>query len=188
MSRGKRADARPGTALFLAEVGVAAALSFILSRLKLWQMPQGGSVSLEMLPVLYLAFARGAGPGTAAGLITGILKLVFGGYVAHPVQAALDYPLGSAVVGLAPILAIGSGRLRIITGTLGGFLLQLGCYVVSGVVFFAEYAPAGVSPWAYSITYNAWFVVPELIISAAVVTYLMGRTAGRTRDRGARRS
>ncbi|OPZ64447.1 MAG: Thiamine transporter ThiT [Firmicutes bacterium ADurb.Bin506] len=130
-----------------------------------------------MLPILYLAFARGARQGTAAGLVTGILKLVFGGYVVHPIQAVLDYPLGSAVVGLAPIFAVGRGTLRVITGTLGGFLLQLGCYVASGVVFFAEYAPEGVSPWIHSITYNAWFVVPELIISAVVVAYLMSRTA-----------
>lgn len=181
MSRGNRASGRPGTATFLAEVGVAAAMSFILSKLEVWKMPQGGSVSLEMLPLLYLAFARGPAQGAAAGLVTGILDIMFGGYIVHPIQAILDYPLGYAVVGMAPVLAAGRGWLRIVSGTLGGFLLQLGCYVLSGAVFFAEYAPEGVSPWVYSVTYNASFLIPELILSAIVIVYLLGRTGGRAR-------
>lgn len=162
--------------LFLAEVGVAAALAFILSRLKIYQMPQGGSISLEMLPVLFIAFLRGPRQGAAAGVVTGLLKLVFGGYVAHPVQAILDYPLGSMVLGLAPLFAMGGGATRVITGTVGGAILQLACYVVSGAVFFAAYAPEGISPWKHSLVYNATVVVPEAVISGLIAAYLVNRS------------
>ncbi|HAI86499.1 MAG TPA: hypothetical protein DCL63_05860, partial [Firmicutes bacterium] len=54
---------RASQTMILAEAGVAAALAWILGRLKIFQMPQGGSVSLELIPILYLAFQRGAYPG-----------------------------------------------------------------------------------------------------------------------------
>jgi hypothetical protein len=43
----------------IAEIGVAAALSWVLGMVRLFKMPQGGSVSLEMVPILYMAFTRG---------------------------------------------------------------------------------------------------------------------------------
>lgn len=43
----------------IAEIGVAAALSWVLGMVKFFKMPQGGSVSLEMVPILYMAFTRG---------------------------------------------------------------------------------------------------------------------------------
>lgn len=187
MNRSARTSSQPGMATFLAEVGVAAALSFILSRLKVYQMPQGGSVSLEALPVLYVAFMRGAKQGVAAGFVTGILQMLLGGYVMHPIQAMLDYPIASLVVGLAPIFAVSRGTLGVIVGTIGAFALQLISFTLSGAVFFAEYAPEGVSPWAYSVGYNASYLVPELIISAIVIAYLVSRSSvarGSARHRG----
>ena len=39
----------------MTEIGMAVALSAILNFLPLWRMPQGGSLSLEMLPILIIA-------------------------------------------------------------------------------------------------------------------------------------
>jgi thiamine transporter len=69
----------------LAEIGVAVALAVVLNFLKLWRMPQGGSVSLEMLPILVIAFRWGLGAGIFSGLIYGLLQLMFGAYIIHPV-------------------------------------------------------------------------------------------------------
>lgn len=44
-------------------------------------MPQGGAVSLEMIPLLVFAYRRGAGPGLFAGAVYGILFLMFSGAV-----------------------------------------------------------------------------------------------------------
>ena len=51
------------TTRMMAELGVAVALAVVLNFLKLWRMPQGTSVSLEMLPILIIAFRWGAGAG-----------------------------------------------------------------------------------------------------------------------------
>lgn len=99
----------------------------------------------------------------------------------------LDYPIASLVVGLAPIFAVSRGTLGVIIGTIGAFALQLISFTLSGAVFFAEYAPEGVSPWAYSVGYNASYLVPELIISAIVIAYLVSRSSvarGSARHRG----
>ena len=45
--------------------------------------------------------------------------------------------------------------------------------MISGVIFYAEYAPEGQSPLVYSILYNAAYMVPELIISGALLMFLL---------------
>jgi thiamine transporter len=40
------------------------------------------------------------------------------------------------------------------------------------VVYFANYAPTGMSPIVYSILYNGSYMVPSIIISAIVIGVL----------------
>ena len=47
-------------------------------------------------------------------------------------------------------------------------IAYLNVIVLSGVVFFAEYAGSQ-NPWIYSIAYNATYLVPELVISLIVM-------------------
>jgi len=92
----------------IAEIGVAAALSWVLGMVKFFKMPQGGSVSLEMVPILYMAFTRGVYPGLLSGLIAGVLDLVTAtSEIVHPMQAILDYVLASSALGLAPGFRLG---------------------------------------------------------------------------------
>jgi hypothetical protein len=51
----------------VAEIGVALALAAILGQVRLFVMPQGGSVSLELLPVIFIAVRRGVVPGLVTG-------------------------------------------------------------------------------------------------------------------------
>ena len=45
-------------------------------------------------------------------------------------------------------------------------------HVISGAIFFAEFAPAGMNPWVYSSIYNGSYMLPELGISIFVI-YLL---------------
>lgn len=93
--------------IVMMEIAVMAALAYALSFVKfggLW--PQGGSISLVMIPIIVLAFRRGWMAGVVAGFLVGIIKLLLGGYVVHPVQLILDYPLPYAVIGLAGLFAL----------------------------------------------------------------------------------
>ena len=151
----------------LVEGGLAAALAIALSYLKLWRMPQGGSVTLENIPLLIFSLRWGIKAGMGAGVVAGIVQLMLGGYVVHPVQALLDYPLAFGALGLA-----GSVRRPIWVGLSLGSFMRFSCHVLSGVVFFGSYAPEGTNVWLYSIIYNGSYMLPNLVI-AFILTYLI---------------
>ncbi|WP_192872088.1 energy-coupled thiamine transporter ThiT, partial [Streptococcus suis] len=47
----------------LAEVAIFSAIALVFDKIPLFTMPQGGSVSLVMLPILLLALRHGLGVG-----------------------------------------------------------------------------------------------------------------------------
>jgi thiamine transporter len=151
----------------LVEGALCVALSVVFSYLKLFSMPQGGSITVEMAPLLYFSYRQGWKWGVAAGAMSGLLQMILMGYVAHPVQAVLDYPLAFACVGAA-----GFFKAAPLVGAIAGGVARLACHVLSGAIFFASYAPEGQNPWVYSIIYNATYLIPCLVISAALALAL----------------
>jgi thiamine transporter len=87
----------------IAEVGIAAALSLTLSLFPIWRMPQGGSITLSMLPVLVVAFRRGVVPGLVCGLIAGLFQSIADPYIVSLPQFILDYGLSYTVLGFAGV-------------------------------------------------------------------------------------
>lgn len=162
----------------LAEIGMAVALAVVFNFLPLWKMPQGGSVSLEMLPILIIAFRWGGVPGMAAGLVYGLVQLAINPYIVHPVQLILDYPLPYMLVGIAgfiPLKAqVDSARYAILLfAVLLGGAARFVSHLLSGVIFFSQYAPEGQSPWLYSAIYNGSYMIPSLIISFLIILPLL---------------
>lgn len=154
----------------LVEGALTIALSVVLGYFKLFSMPQGGSVNLSFLPLLIFSFRNGPKYGVLTGAVTGIVRLMLGGYIVHPVQALLDYPVANALVGLA-----GYFPDKKWLGVLVGCAANLAAAVLSGVVFFASYAPAGTNVWVYSTVYNAASGIPETLILMALVYIIMPR-------------
>jgi thiamine transporter len=144
-------------------------------------MPQGGSFGLEMLPILFVALRRGVLHGVVAGGLFGLLQLtgVAGTpYIYHPLQAALDYPLAFAALGLSGIVPVGElegvqGVARLTGAVALGAGARLVCHVFSGPIFLAEYAPAWEASWLYSITYNLLYLLPSAIVTALVLWPLL---------------
>jgi thiamine transporter len=166
----------------ITEVGLAVALAAVLHFVKLFEAPQGGSVSLEMLPLFFVAFRRGAGTGVLAGTLYGVLNLVLKPFVVTPVQFALDYPVAFGLLGVAGWFAWpargAAGRLNrwgVVAGVAAGSALRFLSHLVSGVVFFAQYAPKGQNVWLYSALYNAGYLVPEALLTVAVLWWFAGR-------------
>ena len=155
------------TIQMLSTGALCVALAFVLSCLTLYRMPNGGSVTpASMLPILVFAWIYGPIPGIAAGTMDGIMQLVQGAYVIHPMQFLLDYILPFAVLGIAGLFRKDNQLpLGIVLGSAARFII----HVLSGVIYFASSAPAGQSPLLYSLGYNATYLVPELIICLAIV-------------------
>lgn len=162
----------------LTEGGMMIALATILSYIKVYEAPMGGSVTAgSMIPIMLFAIRWGISPGLTIGGVYGILQFILKPYFYHPVQFILDYPLAFGILGLAGI-AYGikdrdsvKGYLGIFLAVFMGILGRMISHVLSGVIFFAEYA-GDLNPWIYSIQYNAYYLVPELIISCIVIAII----------------
>ena len=155
----------------LAEVAVTVALGTVLSNIKVYQMPYGGSLTLaSMVPLFLLSMRRGPYVGVFAGAVHGMVQLALQPYILTPVQVIIDYPLPFACIGLAgffkkiPLLGV-------VVGIAGRFL----SHFVSGVVFWYMYTPEGMTAVVYSAVYNGSYLIGELIISAIVVYLLIKR-------------
>ncbi len=156
-----------------AELGVAVALAAVLGQVRLFVMPQGGSVSLELLPIIFIAVRRGVAPGLAAGATYGLLQLVLpGAFVYHPAQALLDYPLAFAALAVAGLVRV-RGFTALIAAVAAGQAARLVFHFLSGLIFFAEYAPEWEAPWLYAITYNVLYLVPEALLTCVLLWPLL---------------
>jgi thiamine transporter len=123
-----------------------------------------------MVPILILALRRGPRIGILAGGVFGFLQMFFGGYWFTLVQVLLDYPVAFACLGIT-----GFFRKQPIIGVILSILSRLIVHVVSGVVFFSQYAPPGQSPIVYSLIYNGSYMLPELVFSGVLVYLLINR-------------
>ncbi len=154
----------------VAESGIAVALAAALGLVKVYQLPQGGSVTAgSMVPVFALSLRWGARTGVVAGVLLGLVNFVLEPVFVHPVQFLLDYPVAFGALGLAGLFP----RLPWLGVTVGGAARFL-AHFLSGVVFFAQYAPQGTSPALYSALYNGSYMLPEVVVSV-VLTLLVLR-------------
>ncbi|AST91493.1 MULTISPECIES: energy-coupled thiamine transporter ThiT [Sutcliffiella] len=158
----------------MVEISMMAALAVILSYVKfgaLWAY--GGSISLIMVPIFVIAFRRGWKAGVVTGLLVGVINWLTGGYVVHPAQLILDYPLPFALLGFAAIFAVKGVTIRtIVVGMIFGTALRLISHFLSGVIWFGEYAPDGIPVVLYSIIYNLSYLVPEMLITIAILVII----------------
>ncbi len=147
---------------------VMVALGTVLSWVKVFSFPTGGSITMfSMLVVCLPAYWYGLRTGITTGLVYGLLQLMFGGYVMTPVQVICDYILAFGALGLAGIFA--NKKYGIIYGFLVGITGRFIFSVISGVAFFAEYAWEGWNPWAYSIVYNGIYIYAEGIVTLVIL-------------------
>lgn len=165
------------TVKMLVEGGLCIALSFVLGYIKLFSMPQGGSVTAgEMIPIIIFALRHGSLPGIVVGALYGFVQMLFGGSIFHPVQAILDYPVAFGVLGLAGLFSSEFEKTKsvvpVIKGASLGIVLRMIAHTLTGAIFFASYAPEGQNPWAYSIIYNASYLVVEFAITIVII-YLL---------------
>lgn len=160
----------------LIEMAIMIAAALILSHLRLFRMPYGGSITLTMVPLFIITLRWGLKSGIIAGAVLGLLRLAFDPAIYHPVQALLDYPLAYAAIGLG-----GSLRHKPRLAVAGGTFCRFICHFFAGVIFFGHYAPGWMwasfkwqwlPPVVYSLLYNLFYLIPEFII-AVVLTPLV---------------
>ncbi|WP_434813804.1 energy-coupled thiamine transporter ThiT [Bacillus halotolerans] len=170
----------------LIEIAIMTAAAVILDIVSgmFLRMPQGGSVSIMMIPIFLISFRWGVKAGLTTGLLTGLVQIAIGNlFLQHPVQLLLDYIAAFAAVGISGFFASAvrksalsraKGKLivSIICAVFIGSFLRYAAHVISGAVFFGSFAPKGTPVWIYSLTYNATYMIPSFIICAIVLCLL----------------
>jgi thiamine transporter len=170
----------------LVEAGLTIALAYVLGRFILFKLPFGGSVSLDMLPILIFALRRGLVPGVLTGAVYGLLNYTLDPVqIVHPIQFLLDYGVAYGLVGLAGIGAASWKRLFAsgrpwfagiaiaLPACLLGVVARFAAHFVSGIVYFGQYAPAGQPVWLYSLIYNASYMVPSGLACLLLVLLIL---------------
>lgn len=146
--------------------GLAVALSVVLHLARVFELPQGGSITLGgAVPIWIVARRYGLAAGLSAGAGTGLLLLMLQGKVLHPLQAVLDYPLAYGMLGLAALTPHAEWGAGI------SCLARYACHVTSGVVFFASSAPPSLDPRLYSLLYNL-FMLPDMAVAQVMFQVL----------------
>ena len=187
--------------------GIMVALGTVLSFIKPFDLPYGGSITLcSMLPIMFYGYRCGPKWGLAAGFVFSVLQLLFGlddlkGISALMVVGSilLDYLLAFTVLGLAGMFrgkirnnaaaftlgCLVTGLLRYVCSFLSGWLLWAQFMTVTDMQdFIANFVPglAGASGTGlaifYSLVYNGSYTIPEIVLTC-VVGFLLMQFAGK---------
>ena len=168
----------------LCEGAILLALALVLNVLSksiFANLPQGGSISLAMFPLLLCAHRWGWRYGLLAGFCYGLLDMLLdGGYAWGWQSILLDYLVAYTALGLGgffrgkawgvfPCVAIGSAS-------------RFAVHYFSGVTLYRIIEPTGiegleglgaiVNPHVYSLVYNGIYMLPNMIIAMAIAAVL----------------
>lgn len=147
----------------------AMALGYIASEvLPTITLPMGGSITLfSMLFITLIGYWYGLGPGLSTALAYGLLQFVVDPKFISVPQVFLDYIFAFGALGLSGLFAGKKHGLLLgyLTGVVGRYFFAF----LAGWLIWGIYAPEGMSPVIYSITYNATYLVPELVLTLVVL-------------------
>lgn len=153
----------------ICEGAILLALSQILGYLKLYELPQGGSVTFSMLPLLIFCCRWGGGAGLLCCSLFGLLQLMLdGAYSWGWASILFDYLLAYGALGLAGFLH--GTKNNLFWGSLLGCCARFVSHLVSGYLYvrgtaaFSIYGVETASPWLYSAIYNGAYMLPNLMI------------------------
>lgn len=152
----------------LAFCAVAIALGTVLSNIKLFDFPTGGSITLlSMLIICLPGYWFGLGAGIMTGVAYGVLQMLVDPYILYPMQLVVDYLLAFGALGLSGLFSNSKN------GLVKGYgVAVLGRYVfavISGWIFFGAYAWEGWGPFSYSLAYNAIYIFAEAAITIVLL-------------------
>jgi len=158
----------------LTEGAMLVALAQVLSYVKLMELPNGGSLTPAMFPILFYALRWGLGKGLLAGFTFGLLQLIFDGAYAWGWQSMLlDYLVAFTPLGLAGLF---KGKAwGIFPGTAIGCAGRFIVHYISGVTIYRIIEPTEIPGFGvydnavvYSLVYNGVYMLPNMLLAMAI--------------------
>lgn len=181
----------------LCEAALLVAMAQVLSYVKLMELPNGGSLTPAMFPLILFAVRWGWKPGLLAGFAFGLLQLIFDGAYAWGWQSMLlDYLVAFTPLGLAGLFK--GKKWGIYAGTVVGCALRFIVHYISGVTIYKILAPTELlgftftSPSFYSLVYNGSYMLPNTILALVIAAllyvplkkYILGQDLAKYGQRG----
>ncbi|MBQ8836617.1 MAG: energy-coupled thiamine transporter ThiT [Clostridia bacterium] len=168
----------------LAESAIMLALAIVLSFIKIWNMPMGGSVTLlSMLPIMLIAVKNGNAWGVGTAFIFSLFQLVqaviegnvfpYCGTLGIVVLCVLfDYVVPFTCLGFCAVGKKKFGDIGIIIGIASVCVIRFLCHYTTGVVIWGQWAE-DMSKSLYSLIYNGQYMLPELILTTVAAVILI---------------
>ena len=159
--------------LTIVEGAVMVALATVLSFIRVYKLPWGGSITLlSMLPIAVFSIKHGVAKGLGAAFVFSLIQFIQGitdglfGWGLSPVMLVACY----TVLGVAGMFRK-KGAVGWIAGTMIAVFLRFVCHFISGVVIWKSFGALwdGFSTdnsILYSLLYNGSYMLPEMIFTA----------------------
>ena len=165
----------------MVECALMIALGTILANIKIYELPNGGSITLfSMVPFILVSFRHGVKWGLFTGFVNSLLQMLLGFY-APPAPGLLplvgmillDYVLAFSFLGLACVFAkpFKNKLVGVAVGSAAVCVLRFLCSFLSGVLIWGNLSD-GLPAWIYSLTYNGSYMLPEGIMTTIAVVLL----------------
>jgi len=158
----------------LTRIGVISGVTIVLYLIKLVPFPQGGGCSLlSILPIMMLAVLYGKQEALLSAIVVALLKVV----IAPPyfvMQLPLDYFGAMMAIAYTPMFGTNS-KIKLLAGATTAALASTFFSILSGTIFFGQYAPEGMNPWLYASVYNFLGYGVEAGLSIVVLLLIAGK-------------
>ena len=161
----------------LCEAAILVALALVLETITLYKLPNGGSVTLSMVPIILFAVRSGCGWGAMAGFVFGGINYMMGGHAIDWTTIICDYFIAFSMLGFGAAL-FRKQKLGNIWGSIAGISLQFLASYLVGVFVWGKWMPdeflglTMTSPWIYSFLYNILWAAPDLILAVVIFAVL----------------
>ena len=166
----------------LVEGAIMIALATVLSYIKFFDLPQGGSITFEMLPLVVMGLRHGPKWGALTGFVHGLIQMILGfsnvlycnTLLSQAGCILLDYLLAFSVLGLACVFKkmVKNQFAGCLVGAFVVGLLRFVCSFLSGWLLWGSYAPEGQSAYMYSLIYNGSYMIPNIIILVIIIAII----------------
>lgn len=152
--------------------GMAMALAFVTSYIKIFKMPWGGSVTLcSMLFIVLIANWYGVKTGILVGIAYSILQFIQEPFVLSFFQVCCDYILAFAALGIAGFYAKQSYGL--LKGYIAAVISRGVFHALGGYLYWMDYMPEDFPQSLksiYPVVYNYSYLLAEGLITVVVIS------------------
>lgn len=155
----------------ITRIGIFTALSIVLYMIKIVPFPQGGGCSLlSILPIMVLSVVGGIEEAIICGIIVGLTKIIIAPPY-FPLQIPLDYLGAMMAIGFTSVFGIIEKK-QLLVGAVLASLISISFSILSGIIFFGQFAPEGMNVWVYATAYNLMGYGVEVVLSIIVLMIL----------------